>query len=651
MPTRFPLHTVRTLFIGACMTVAAVAHAYDDAAFLAARDAFAAGNRQAFERYAAGLQSHPLASYIDYYRLRMDIDRASPDSIAVFLERNADTVVAQRLRSDWLRQLAKTEQWAAYRTEYAKLPQKNPSPENDLRCHAARAGMVAGDAAAVDEARALWDTLDDAPSACNPVFAALFDAGRLSEDDVWARARRQMEAKRPGQASSVLDLLPAAERPGRVLDDIVANPARWLVRQPANFSITRRGRELALMAVARMARNDVRAAERSLEVIAARLSPQERAYAFGQLGWQGAMRHDPRALQWCRSADDAMDGDEVFAWCARAAMRDGKWKVLRDIVERMPEALASKPEWIYWGGRARGATGHVDQAREHYRRIADQPNFYGLLAREELGQPYQLPPQAAEPSPEDIRRAELMPAIQRALKLFALDLRTEALREWNWAIREADDRTLLAVAHFAVKKSLWDRAIASADRTVAEHDYALRYLAPMRSEVEPHVQARALDLSWVYGLMRQESRFIMNAKSSAGAQGLMQVMPATAKWVAKKIGLNGYQPSQIADTDTNLLLGTSYMRLVLDSLDDHPVLASAGYNAGPGRAKKWRAAKPLEGAIYAETIPFTETRDYVKKVMANAVMYNLVFGRKEVGLKQRLGTIQPGPGALPDDPI
>ncbi|MBC7205529.1 MAG: lytic transglycosylase domain-containing protein [Methyloversatilis sp.] len=651
MPTRFPLHTVRTLFIGACMTVAAVAHANDDAAFLAARDAFAAGNRQAFERHAAGLQSHPLASYIDYYRLRMDIDRASPDSIAVFLERNADTVVAQRLRSDWLRQLAKTEQWAAYRTEYAKLPLKNPSPENDLRCHAARAGMVAGDAAAVDEARALWDTLDDAPTACNPVFAALFDAGRLSEDDVWARARRQMEAKRPGQASSVLDLLPAAERPGRVLDDIVANPARWLVRQPANFSITRRGRELALMAVARMARNDVRAAERSLEVIAARLSPQERAYAFGQLGWQGAMRHDPRALQWCRSADDAMDGDEVFAWCARAAMRDGKWKVLRDIVERMPEALASKPEWIYWGGRARGATGHVDQAREHYRRIADQPNFYGLLAREELGQPHQLPPQAAEPSPEDIRRAELMPAIQRALRLFALDLRTEALREWNWAIREADDRTLLAVAHFAVKKSLWDRAIASADRTVAEHDYALRYLAPMRSEVEPHVQARALDLSWVYGLMRQESRFIMNAKSSAGAQGLMQVMPATAKWVAKKIGLNGYQPSQIADTDTNLLLGTSYMRLVLDSLDDHPVLASAGYNAGPGRAKKWRAAKPLEGAIYAETIPFTETRDYVKKVMANAVMYNLVFGRKEVGLKQRLGTIQPGPGALPDDPI
>ncbi|EGK70276.1 MAG: lytic transglycosylase domain-containing protein [Methyloversatilis sp.] len=650
MAIRFPLFPLRALLFGASLLLPAAASA-QDAAFLAARDAFAAGNRQLFERHAAGLQSYPLAAYVEYYRLKMDLERTSPDAVAIFLERNADTVIAQRLRSDWLRLLAKNEQWSSYRAEYAKLPVKNPSPENDLRCHAARALQVLGDPAAATEARALWDTLDDAPSACTPVFAALFDAGRLSEDDVWARARRQMEAKRPGQAGALLDLLPEASRPGRVLDDIVANPTRWLDRQPANFSITRRGRELALMAIARLARSDARAAERALEVIAARLSPRERGYAFSQLGWQGGMQHDARALQWCRSADDDLSGDEVFGWCTRAALRAGNWKAVRDFTGRMPEALADRPEWIYWNGRARAATGHVDQAREQYRRIADQPQFYGLLAREELGQQAVLPPAAAEPTPEDIRRAELMPPIQRALKLFALDLRTEALREWNWAIREADDRTLLAVAHLAVNRQLWDRAIATADRTVAEHDYALRYLAPMRAAVEPHVNARALDLTWVYGLMRQESRFVMSAKSSAGAQGLMQVMPATAKWVAKKIGLNGYHPSQIADADTNLLLGTSYMRLVLDSLDDHPVLASAGYNAGPGRAKKWRAARPLEGAIYAETIPFTETRDYVKKVMTNAVMYSLVFGLKEPGLKQRLGTIQPGAGPSPDDPI
>jgi soluble lytic murein transglycosylase len=647
---QFPL---RALVMSACVFIVPVAQAGSDSAFLAARDAFSAGNRQAFERSAAGLQSHILAPYVEYYRLRLDLDRASPDSVAIFLERHADTSVAQRLRSDWLRDLAKKEQWADYRAEYARLPQSSPAPDTDLRCHALRARLDVADVPALDEAKLIWNTLDEAPSACTPVFAALFDAGRLSEDEVWSRARRQMEIRRPGQARDTLALLPqSAQPPGNALDDIVGNPARWLDRQPANFSITRRGRELALMAIARRARADVRAAERSLEVVAHRFSVEERGYAFSQLGWQGAREHDPKAVQWCRSADDALGGEEALSWCARAALRALNWRVLRDIVDRMPPELADKPEWIYWGGRARGATGHVDQAHAAWQRIAGQPNFYGLLASEDLDQPHRLPPQAAAPTADELRRVEQMPSISRALKLFELDLRTEAVREWNWAIREADDRTLLAAAHVALRHELWDRAINTADRTTAEHDYALRYLAPMRSAVEPHVRARMLDLSWVYGLMRQESRFIVRAKSSAGAQGLMQVMPATAQWVAKKIGLDGYRPSQIADTDTNLLLGTSYMRLVLDSLDDHPVLASAGYNAGPGRAKKWRAAKPLEGAIYAETIPFNETRDYVKKVMANAVLYSLVFGKADSpGLRQRLGTIQPGPGALPDDPI
>ena len=632
---------------------ASAAQANGDAAFVAARDAFSAGNRQAFERHAAGLQSHVLASYIDYYRLRLDLDRASPDRVAAFLEQHAGTLVAQRLRSDWLRQLAKAEQWSDYRAEYALLPQSSPAPEADLRCHALRARLDAAEQAALADAKLLWATMDEPPSACVPVFAALFDAGRLTEDEVWLRARRHMELRRPGLARSTLALLPAsAQPPSNALDDIVSNPTRWLDRQPANFSITRLGRELALMAIARRARSDVRGAERSLEVIAHRFSAGERGYAFEQLGWQGAQQHDTRAVQWCRSADDALQGEEALAWCARAALRATNWKLLRDIIGRMPQALAEKPEWIYWDGRARSATGHVDQAHAAWRRIAGEPHFYGLLAAEELDQPHRLPPQASAPSVDEIRRVETTPAIARALKLFELDLRTEAVREWNWAIRDADDRALLTAAHVALRHKLWDRAINSADRTTLEHDYSLRYLSPMRSDVEPHVRARSLDLSWVYGLMRQESRFITRAKSSAGAQGLMQVMPATGQWVAKKIGLNGYKPSQIADPDTNLLLGTSYMRLVLDSLDDHPVLASAGYNAGPGRAKKWRAARPLEGAIYAETIPFNETRDYVKKVMANAVLYSLVFGLPDSpGLKQRLGTIQPGPGALPDDPI
>ncbi len=233
------------------------------------------------------------------------------------------------------------------------------------------------------------------------------------------------------------------------------------------------------------------------------------------------------------------------------------------------------------------------------------------------------------------------PEILRSLTLLRLGLRVEGVREWNWAMRGLNDRELLAASVVAERAGNFDRAIAAADRTKEEHDYTLRYLTPYSEEVRPAARRQSLDDAWVYGLMRQESRFVTNAKSSAGASGLMQLMPATAKWVAKKIGLQDYHHGRVNDTETNLLLGTSYMRMVMESLDNHPVLASAAYNAGPGRARRWRAERSLEGAIYAETIPFTETRDYVKKVMSNAVYYSALFEGRPQSIKTRLGTISP----------
>lgn len=198
-----------------------------------------------------------------------------------------------------------------------------------------------------------------------------------------------------------------------------------------------------------------------------------------------------------------------------------------------------------------------------------------------------------------------------------------------------------------------DRAINTADRTRAEHDYALRYPTPFHEQVEPRARQVGLDPAWVYGLMRQESRFIMDARSNVGAKGLMQLMPATAKWVAKKIGMTHFHPAKVTEMDVNVTLGTNYLRMVMDGLDDHPVLASAAYNAGPGRARKWRAERSLEGAIYAETIPFNETRDYVKKVMANAIAYAALMHGNAPSLTARLGTIRPrgfGDGTAEDLP-
>jgi soluble lytic murein transglycosylase len=217
------------------------------------------------------------------------------------------------------------------------------------------------------------------------------------------------------------------------------------------------------------------------------------------------------------------------------------------------------------------------------------------------------------------------------------------VREWLFTIRSFDDARLIAAAELARRAGVYDRAIYTADRTTRLHNFALRYPVPYHDVFREYAKTHGVDEAWVLGIARQESRFNTDARSSAGAAGLMQVMPRTARYVAAKIGLRNYRPKSVTEIETNVTLGTGYLKLVMDQLG-HPVLASAAYNAGPSRARRWRDAKALEGAIYVESIPFTETRDYVKKVMANSVFYAALLNQKPMPLKTRLGAIQP-PGA------
>jgi len=199
---------------------------------------------------------------------------------------------------------------------------------------------------------------------------------------------------------------------------------------------------------------------------------------------------------------------------------------------------------------------------------------------------------------------------------------------------------LLAAAELASRNGIWDRAINTADKTVSLHDFSMRYPTPYGKVLSEQARIQQIDEQWVLGLVRQESRFIADARSSAGASGLMQLLPATARWVARKIGMKGYHSSRVNQPRVNVALGTFYLRHVLGGLDGSPVLAAAAYNAGPGRARRWRAARPLEGAIYIESIPFAETRQYVKKVMANTVYYDALSGGELRSLKSRLGTVK-----------
>ncbi|MEF8752776.1 MAG: transglycosylase SLT domain-containing protein [Accumulibacter sp.] len=636
--------TLLLLFLLFSPTAVVVKHAAAQSAddqFLAAREAARAGDRARLERLAPALHGYELEPYVDYWLLVPDLKDADPALVRAFLGRYENTYIAEKLRTDWLRQLARKQQWDLFDGEYPRLLQ----PDQELACYALQGRLARGDAKALDEALPLWLSALEPPDSCYPVFEALIIGKRILADAVWARIRRQFEANKIAAALYTMNYLPPAQTPERKLAQTVADsPLPWLSKLPADFSGNRLQRELAALAVQRVARNEPQVAADQLERIGSSLQSGEKSWAWSQIARQAAQRHMPEALQWYRQAGAVPLSDEVAEWKVRAALRVQDWGSVRSTIESMPPALAAQPAWVYWLGRAYRAGGRTDEANALFGRIAGQPDFYGSLASDELGRPTAPPPKAPPASREELAQVAALPGVQRAQAFFRLNLRSEGVREWNWALRGMSDRELLAASEIALRSGNYDRAIAAADRTRNEHDYSLRYLAPYGDQVRPAARNQALDDAWVYGLMRQESRFISSARSPVGASGLMQLMPATAKWVANKIGLKDFHQGRVNDPETNLLLGTTYMRLVLESLDNHPVLASAAYNAGPGRARRWRAERPLEGAIYAETIPFSETRDYVKKVMNNSIYYAALFDGKPQTLKNRLGVIAPRTG-------
>jgi soluble lytic murein transglycosylase len=360
---------------------------------------------------------------------------------------------------------------------------------------------------------------------------------------------------------------------------------------------------------------------------------------------QGAMDHMPEVLEWYARAGDAPLADEHLAWKARAALRAGEWRTLRAAVDPMSILARQDPAWTYWYGRALGAQGDAEGARAYYRRIAGQPYYYSVLATEELGEQASIPRPFYVPSEDEIDAVRRNAELSRALELFRLCLRTEATREWMFAVRSMEDRELLAAAELARRAGVYDRAIGTAGRTELVHDYRMRYLAPFREVFTASAGAYDLEEAWVLGVVRQESRFIVDARSGAGAAGLMQLLPHTARWVAQKIGYRGYSAKRVAEVDTNIMLGTRYLKFVLDGTG-HPVLASAAYNAGPNRARRWVAPRTMEAAVFVETIPYGETREYVKRVLANTVHYALLYEGSSVPLKQRMGVI---PGRAGDE--
>ena len=616
----------------------AFAAASDDD-FIAARDAFRSGDAAQLQRLARSFRQSPLEPYLTYYQLKLNLETSDPAAIRKFLARPEDTPLIDKLRGEWLKQLGENQQWDTFDSEYPLLENGN----TELACYALQSSRRTRPQEALRAARKLWFSSDAQPQSCGTLFDAASAAGIISEQDVWQRLRLTLEAGNVSLAKQLAGKLPKQEAPSAVsLQRAYNDPERYLYQ--AHLKKASQGqRAVALFALQRLALQLPDLAYRHWRRIAGYFPVAEQHYFYAWLGYEAARDHDPHALAWYRRAAHEPLNPQQQAWRVRAALRALDWhEVLRSIDAMQPQQR-HRTAWRYWRARALQARGYKAKARALFVALSGEYSFYGQLAAEELGSAPGAAMMSADylPGEKEIAQIEAMPGIRRAVALYRMDLRTDARAEWSWAVRNLDDKHLLAAAEVARRHGIYDRAIDTAERTVQLHDFNLRYLAPYRAELEPHIRENDLDEAWVYGLMRQESRFATQAKSGVGAAGLMQIMPATARWVARKLGIKDYRHALIHQLETNLRLGTYYLKTVLSRFDNNAVLASTAYNAGPSRARQWRGDKPLEGAIYVETIPFDETRHYVRKVMSNTVYYAKLFGQPVESLKQRLGVIAP----------
>ena len=605
-----------------------------DADVLAAKDAATRGNWRALEGFRTRFAGHPLERYITYWMLAGSADRADPADVRAFLARYPGGPLAEGLRKEWLKALGASGSWDLFRAEHPRLV----GDDLEIACYSFQERMARGDSEVAGEARALFVSGRESPAACEPVFAALAASARISDVEIWARIRKLLAAGNARDAKRADALLPARQRFGdKTLDRAAADPGAFLAREKSPI-LPRAAKELAIHAVARLARSKPDEAAERLGLIAARLGPDDARAAWGQVAWQAALSHHPKALEWYAKAGDTPLADAQLAWKARAALRARDWKEVLSAIQALSPEESRESTWRYWRARALKALGAGDASEGLWRGLAREVNFYGLLAAEELGTPPALDWNGWRPQPADLDRVRSLEGIQRALVLYRVGLDNEALREWIWAIRGLEDRDLLAAAEVARIANEPDRAINTADRTVQLHDFGQRYPTPHRAALVAAARQWDVDQAMIYSLIRQESRFMPEARSRVGATGLMQLMPATAKWVAKQIPVEPFSTEMLVRPDLNIQMGSYYFRRILTDLG-HPILATAAYNAGPGRARRWRDERALEGAIYAETIPFNETRDYVKKVFANAWFYNHRIGGKSASLHQMLGTV------------
>lgn len=611
--------------------------------FLAAEQALRDGDQVLFNRLQKGLKNYPLFPYLRYQhlqqRLEQSIEEDTSHEISAFLDTYQDTPIASRLRRAWLRYLATERRWEDF------LEFHQPMKDAAIDCWHRQALLHTGQRkAALQNIDQVWLNPTSLPEACDPLFEIFREQGGFTRERVWQRFALAMGAGELQLARYLQKLLPARDRdltelwfavdrdPSRVLEKTRFDP-----HQPYTSAILLHG-------LKRWSQIDSVAAAKALDTVKQRYSLPEDEVAKLQrkLALYVASRGHPDALDRLTNLPPHQVDSAVREWRVRTGLQTGDWHATLKWLDKLPPEESDDPQWQYWRARALEQTGEDNEAQKIYWRLVDKRDYHGFLAARRLGVPVQMQDARLETAATALTALERLPGIQRARELYLLDRYWEARVEWNQATRSLNAEGLQKAAQLAHQWAWHDRSIITLARTGYWDDLELRFPLPYKNQVITNARSENIDPAWVYAIMRQESIFQLDIKSGAGALGLMQIMPATGQLIARNLQTDLTSHYQLLQADTNIRYGTHYLRLNLNRLQDHPLLATAAYNAGFNRVRQWLPEQAsMDADLWAETIPYFETRKYVKRVMEYAAIYEQRLGLSTRSLEAFLRPIPP----------
>ncbi|MGT4674738.1 transglycosylase SLT domain-containing protein [Aeromonas caviae] len=598
----------------------AFAQTMEQSLYRQAHEAVRANDQVKFSQLRARLIHYPLLPYLDYYQLAFRPGAADYNDVTRFIRQHGDTPQSNRLERSYLTYLAQSQQWSQFLRFYPAKPSST-----DLLCQHYQARYYTGhQSEALQEAGKLWLSGQSRPDACDPLFQLWQQAGLRTQEKIWERMNLAFEAQNPNLIRHLGAQLGSGMKGyGDQMIALYDQPVRAM--NPANFTAAPPSRHLLSLGLARYANQEPDAVLRQLGEMTRRfglnhaeVSRVEKAAARRLLLDRSS---DQRA--WLDTALVRLKDPELVELRARLAIWEQDWRGLEGWVKRMPMGLQKEDRWRYWMARSLEKQGRQKPARDLYLETANLRGFYGFMAAQRTGVPYRMKNQSmAHKVPDWQSASRHWPFLLRVRELLAMNEITAARSEWIHNMDRNSVAQRLEFGHIALNQGWHELAILSSIRAEAWDALDLRFPLPLKRTFSQMAQERTMNTSLLYAISRQESALYPLAQSPVGARGLMQLMPATAKETAGKLGVPYRNEQQLFDPAMNIRLGSAYLKRLLDVYDGNRILAAAAYNAGPGRVKRWREQsdnKPMD--VWVESIPYRETRNYVQNVLSFDLIY------------------------------